>query len=704
MNTRPSNRGSVIGLAIIFTTVLGIVASSLLTYTMSERRLNQRSLMRYEAKDATEALLEYAAAELSVRFQSDLNFSTTQLSTTPITSHTNRLSILFADTSGMNWTHVDLSNAGLWVSQAGEQGRRYVDPNTPENEYDPLRGQWVSVQAVRMMARASAVNSGIVSSTIYSTQLFEVRESALFNYAIFYNLTMEFAPSPSMTIVGPVHSNNDCYLTENNTLTFLGTYTTAGSFNVGALTTGRPTGRRIKFATGVDDNGDGIDDTISIENPTVDGSTLGTYVDSDLITRDSSHDFANVASQLWHGYVQDASMGVQVQNPPGILTGPEAHDLIEPPDASGSATIEKQKYSNKAGLYFVVEPNGNTVGFHSPADAATYKATSSSSRAAWRTANPTKIVTPPADMIKTNRRMYDFRESRWVNTIDVDMGKMRTGVNTTTSGAATNFKVNGSDWRVDDATNGWNGVVYFDVESPNTGYTATSDVGSMGSGSGTRTAVRFVNAEQLPNRQQVTASKSEGVTLATNSFAYIVGNFNADGHLASDLSDMTTPESGEAPAAIAADAIGVLSNAWWNSSTGKPDGDSTSNNTSRPGASDTEVSCAFVTGIVPTVGTSSYSGGVENYPRFHEDWGGDSLRYRGSIVALFESEIATGPWKNAKYGAPNREWGFNSLFANGSYPPSTPILRTYRRLDYRDLSPTEFSTLLADTRFNFLSM
>ncbi|MCF7686706.1 MAG: hypothetical protein K9M98_05520 [Cephaloticoccus sp.] len=705
MRSIRSNQGSVILLTIVFTTVIGIVAGSLLTYTMSERRLNQRSSLRFEAKDAAEALLEYAAAELSVRFQSSLNFSTTELTSNPITTHNSRFGTLYNHGTGVVWTNIDLGSPSLWVSQSGEAGRRYVDPNNPENDYDPLRGQLVSVQAVRMLARVTATNNIGVSATTYATQLIEVRESSLFNYAMFYNLPMEFHPSPSMTIVGPVQANKGANLTEGNTLTFLGTFSTAGTFTAGATTSGRPTGQRINFTTGVDADGNGVNDTVSIINPTVDGAALSTYVDSALHSRDSAHDFSTVASQLWRGYVQDASMGVQEQQPPGILTGSQAHDLIEAPNAAGTATIEEQKFSNKAGLYFVVEPNGNTVGFNSPTDATTYKSTASASRAAWRTANPSKIVTAPANMIKTNRRMYDFREGRWVNTIDVDMGNMRTAVNTTTSGAATNFKVNGSDWSLD-SSGGWNGVVYFDVESPNTGYSSTSDVGSMGTASGTRTAVRFVNASQIPNRQIVTSSQTEGITLATNTAAYIVGNFNADGTLASDLSDMTTPETGEAPAAIVADAINVLSNSWWNSGTGKPDGDSTSNNTTRPGASNTEISCAFMAGIVSTSGTSSssYSGGVENYPRFHENWGGDSLRYRGSIVALFESEIATGPWGNAKYGAPNREWGFNSLYAGGRYAPGTPRLRTYRRIDYRDLTPVEFNAMLADTRFTFRSM
>ncbi|MCC6415867.1 MAG: hypothetical protein IT582_08165, partial [Opitutaceae bacterium] len=94
----------------------------------------------------------------------------------------------------------------------------------------------------------------------------------------------------------------------------------------------------------------------------------------------------------------------------------------------------------------------------------------------------------------------------------------------------------------------------------------------------------------------------------------------------------------------------------------------------------------------------------ENYPRFHENWSSKSLRYRGSIVAMFASEVATGQWTKAKYSAPKREWGFNSMFGDGRYPPGTPLIRTYRRLDYRDLSPAEFNSLLSNTNLDFMEM
>ncbi|MCW5550049.1 MAG: hypothetical protein KIT44_13885 [Opitutaceae bacterium] len=698
MNPRHHVRGSIILIVLIFTTIIGILAGSLLAYSMSERRLNQRTQMRYESKNAVEAALEYGAAELVVRFRSDLNFATDQLESTPVATHTGRAATLFANPTGQLWTNVDPASINLWVSQTSESGRRYVDPNNPENDFDPLRGQNVSVQAVRLLARASATHVGGTTATTHATQLFEIREAALFNYAIFYNIDMEFHPGAAMSVHGPVHSNRPMYLSSSPALAFHSTVTTAGNLTLGDKGVGRTIAYNIAFT-----NGTGL---VTANNPTVGGSAVGSYVDSQLESRVSSKNFHDIASQAWRGYVQDQSHGIAAQSPPGVTTPAQARQLILPPDAGGSATIEAQKYSNKAGLYMVVEPNGRVVNFKDPADATAYKAVAAGSRAAWRTANANKIVVPPSGMVNNQRRMYDHREGRWINTIDINLGVMRTAVNTSTADAASNFKVNGADWNLD-ASDGWNGIVYVDVESPNTGFSSTSDVGAMGAGSGTRTAVRLVNGSDLPNRAAVSASSAEGLTVATNTTAYITGHFNADGSLAADQSDTSVPEADEVPAAVVADAINILSQAWWDSGTGKPTGDSTSNNTTRPNAAHTEVSAAFITGIVESPmngGGSNYSGGVENYPRFHENWGSRNFRYRGSMVALFASAVGTGKWNNAKYGAPNRQWGHNALFASGRYPPGTPRLRTYRRLDYRDLTPVEFNNLLADARLDFIAM
>lgn len=86
-------------------------------------------------------------------------------------------------------------------------------------------------------------------------------------------------------------------------------------------------------------------------------------------------------------------------------------------------------------------------------------------------------------------------------------------------------------------------------------------------------------------------------------------------------------------------------------------------------------------------------GGVHNFLRFLEDWGGpstlnaqQSLWYEGSIVSLYWSYYATGPYKccNLVYNPPNRQYTFDTLFsAPQNLPPGTPMFRNVDNLTYR---------------------
>lgn len=119
-------------------------------------------------------------------------------------------------------------------------------------------------------------------------------------------------------------------------------------------------------------------------------------------------------------------------------------------------------------------------------------------------------------------------------------------------------------------------------------------------------------------------------------------------------------------AAIICDSLNILSNSW-------DDAKSTSNVDSRI-ASATTVNAAFISGIVATHG-SQYSGGLENYPRLHENWSGKTLYIRGSFVELWESVLAKGLWRygNPVYKAPNRNWDYDTDFNNpDNLPPFTP--------------------------------
>jgi hypothetical protein len=200
------------------------------------------------------------------------------------------------------------------------------------------------------------------------------------------------------------------------------------------------------------------------------------------------------------------------------------------------------------------------------------------------------------------------------------------------------------------------------------------------------------NAKRLPD-PSYNSTKSPGFTLATNGMAYIKGSYNADGDENTGSSSNGDCEPGRfnTLAGIAADSITFLSNAFDFSKAKESPGNRD--------AEFTEVNAALMSGMVPTNkpgvdynndGSADMilSGGSHNYPRFLEDWGGVTFRYRVSMVSFFESEIAVEPQLqkgNGYYSPPKREYGFFEVFGTGSQPPGTPMGRTFFKLDFRFL-------------------
>jgi len=91
---------------------------------------------------------------------------------------------------------------------------------------------------------------------------------------------------------------------------------------------------------------------------------------------------------------------------------------------------------------------------------------------------------------------------------------------------------------------------------------------------------------------------------------------------------------------------------------------------------------------------------VENFPRFLEDWD-DELRIRGSMVGLFESEVATGKWRNSAYSPPHRNWGFHRKFGEGMLPPGSPDTRRYQVVDFEVVTPSEYEGYIKEFKDHF---
>lgn len=323
---------------------------------------------------------------------------------------------------------------------------------------------------------------------------------------------------------------------------------------------------------------------------------------------------------------------------PVTNVGPSAAQAIldQPPTGESSLSPEgQQRYYNKCDLIITTTNGSLTV---------------AAGLWAGLTNLPPDVPangTNPASysFIKTNASFYDEREQKWTLVTDLDVAALGNWMSN--SGAV----LNGSDQLLN--SHQLNSIYISDRRTA----------------AGKMPAVRIKNARSLP---------VSGLTVATPQPLYVLGSYNAP-----DLTVGSTNTSATKPSSLLGDSVTVLSSKWSDAY------GSSSTVGSRP-ATNTTVNAALLAGIVPSATTAGnakhYSGGVENYPRFLEDWGSSTLTYNGSMVVLFPSRYATNWWitpggnSTNYYQAPTRRWAFDVNFLNvNRLPPGTPqVLKLVR--------------------------
>ncbi len=240
----------------------------------------------------------------------------------------------------------------------------------------------------------------------------------------------------------------------------------------------------------------------------------------------------------------------------------------------------------------------------------------------------------------TNGSFWDEREGKTIRPLNLDVGNLRT------------FSASNTLLRVSLGNRDVRSVYVRDLRPFNSANLA---------------AVRVRNGQTLPDL---------GLTVSTERPIYVQGHYNqpTSGHLG------TTNTSNTKPAALLGDSINILSSSW---------SDSNSTNYSARNAGNTTVNAAFLAGIVESKTFSNYSGGVENFPRFLENWSSDTLTYNGSMVVMFPSQYATNRWGKANvYSPPTRNWAFDLNFMDSTkLPPGTPELRTLIRGKWQIIAP-----------------
>ena len=436
----------------------------------------------------------------------------------------------------------------------------------------------------------------------------------LFQFAAFYDQDLEIAPGADMNLEGRVHSNGDLYMT-GNTLRIDGDVTAAGRIFGGGRVNGKGCDKNfVVQGTAIACNG-GLND----------GTSTAGYTDNEL-------------SETWKK--GEVKQGVN------SLTVPEPKILD--PDREDE---EKGDYWEKADLRIVLvaqTSNNGTVSW-TPEVQDDKGKTNSNASLAFRTECGKLGTEGP---VNTSDTFYNNREGTNIRMLEVDMEALLECVDK----YSVLFGV--KDGLKNESEGGL--VFHFSVDD-----SALEDQSIMDKAN--NYGVRVKNGKKLDK-------DIKGLTVVTNQAMYVQGDYNSP-----------DKEKDKKPASFLADSLNILSNDWQDLADDKGKAcdrgkknkkclDALERGVDQRKASDTTINAAFLAGVDEST-DEDYNGGLENYPRMHENWSGKDLSIKGSFVSLGKPNHVDGLWKygNPQYTAPKRDFNFDTDFLQGdNLPPLSP--------------------------------
>lgn len=378
-----SARGSALVTVMLFSFALILIVSSILGYSLNERRLNHREAQRLEARNAAEALSEYAFAQIRQTIETRTDF-------TPSRFSSNQAAIRQPPSSFWNGSTVVTTGASapelfvgpiVPITNNSTTDLYFFDYNDPNHEFEPLKARYAFRYDIKVISKATVnppAGGAGGPQTCYLTQTLSARASPLFSHAIFYNMDLEFMPGATMNIVGPIHTNGRLYVRSQSTsasvsLNFTSQVTTAKGLyaasqkqyfmqRAGNLDTTNYTSQ-VNFVSS-----SGAVVGLRQSNVWNDQAwNTGAAPGSENAT--AKDNFRSWSSQQYKGNVQTEVHGVPTYNPVGIGNYVEgsvndAHKLIEPSRTSSDPgyllEVEKQKYARLSGLHIIVNPSATT--------------------------------------------------------------------------------------------------------------------------------------------------------------------------------------------------------------------------------------------------------------------------------------------------------------------------------------------------------
>jgi len=347
-------------------------------------------------------------------------------------------------------------------------------------------------------------------------------------------------------------------------------------------------------------------------------------LDFDSRSKPVPNDFRAASQASFDGRLMTSAHGVTPLRLP-LPVGMPASELVAPRSAGDGADVRKVKESWLADLHITVDLNQLAAVCAGPGGLQ-YLARPNGRQV------PDALACPLIFSGKPNA-FLEGREDIGVDMLDIDVGALENWI-----------AANAAGRRVD--------ILYVTFLNVNPGV-ATSDY----------PAVRLVNGSSL----------LYPLTVATDRPVYVQGDYNSGAWQ---------------PAAILSDAVTFLSAGWLDAAHAVFPASPTASSGqmwvfAAIAAGHSATPCDYQ---VAGCAGGHYGGGLENFPRFLEQWSGTQMHYRGSLVSLFQAQAASlheWSWRHY-YDPPNRDWQFDTRFRDPTQlPPGTPVTATVSQIAFR---------------------
>jgi PilX N-terminal len=572
---------------------------------------------------------------------------------------------------------------------------------------------------------------------------FRVGNIPLFQFIAFYAGDLEILPGPNMTLNGRVHTNGNLYLNTNDGSTFSiadnpsagimsvqvsakgdiyrgrkdtsQTPTCSGAVNIDMLQDIQPPPNDLDPEALPCQNGSGSNWQIPIATLQTWHGSMISHIQSitvplpNIIQRLSTDDGSfwkkadlrialklNVRPPL-NGPPPVLPHDVEVQNADGTRDVAKTAQLVAfMNDGAWNQTANKSQLPRTRPIFYTDVPTAAACADATPVGCPNAVASSYTPGFVASAATPANNRVYASDMRLYSaagttafdgdyRRggFYNWRERKWVLLLNINVSDL----------LRWNQEKGNVLFPSSDISDG-GPIIFATIDDSNLATPKASGINNYG--------VRIFGSRNLPDYSP-SAADPTGLSFVTDQALYVVGDYNRGNTAAGD------PKW--EPAALIGDSLNVMSNNMWQQAgtTNSPNQqcnytDSCTRNDAqtllnidgavaagRAGAN-TVINAAFLGGVDVTNG-GLYNGGLENYPRFHENWGGTTLNYLGSFVSLGTPVHVNGSWCGTAgtasnsantgsgtgancniYTPPVRAWNYDARFNDvANLPPNTPV-------------------------------